>query len=444
MSKKKKKSSAAENLIASLMDDLKDIHNESSYKSIPDEDMPSLPIFDNDENRLEKTTIGSSLWSDLENSHTKGVEEHPSFKSHSKKDLPLNEQIKLEGEELNPEEEKLNSEIDIPVGFETLPPSENLGMMPTAEENHYDGPSSDAGYQSSEDLEASLPPPPPFSLLSDDDDATRPMGSHAIGEDKTVSLQEELNNVTSALTSEADKTIAVEGFANARLGARKSQDVDVKVSIGNHRGSRGSANVLTSVDASLAQAENLKLAQQRILELEREVEALRAENEELASAGEIIQIRTDELGVRISVLEKEKTEIQESAQSEILILKGNLQYKESEVAKTRIKVEELEMRLKSDFKKIRVRERELENRLELLRAEKSALIRSKDDYILEQKRKIDQLSQELDNYRRKCLELNKTIEANQDQVKRTERALRLALTNLEAKEDNNIPMKKAE
>ncbi|MNL26897.1 hypothetical protein D3C87_1484570 [compost metagenome] len=154
--------------------------------------------------------------------------------------------------------------------------------------------------------------------------------------------------------------------------------------------------------------------------------------------------RTDDLSVRISSLEKEKQEAHESAQSEMLILKGNLQYKESEVAKARLKVDELETRLKSDFKKIRVRERELENRLELLRAEKSALVRSKDEYILDQKRKIDQLSMELDNYRKKCLELNKALDANQDQFKRTERALRLALTNLEASEDSPVPLKKAE
>ncbi|HWU42926.1 MAG TPA: hypothetical protein VN132_05790, partial [Bdellovibrio sp.] len=264
------------------------------------------------------------------------------------------------------------------------------------------------------------------------------------GEDKTMSIQE-LNLTSPASTrTDADKTLAVEGFAKARLGARKFADADVKVSVGNFRGGGRPGNVMTSIDASLAQAENLKIAQQRILELEKEVEHLRGENEELASAGEIIRTRTDELGVRISEIEKEKAEAQESAQSEILILKGNLQYKENEVAKARVKIEELETRLKSDFKKIRVRERELENRLELLRAEKAALVRSKDEYILDQKRKIDQLSQELDNYRKKCLELNKTLEANQDQFKRTERALRLALTNLEVKEESLTPLKKAE
>jgi hypothetical protein len=42
------------------------------------------------------------------------------------------------------------------------------------------------------------------------------------------------------------------------------------------------------------------------------------------------------------------------------------------------------------------------------------------------------------------LELNKTIDVNQEQFKRTVRALRLALSNLEVKEESIVPLKKAE
>lgn len=422
------------------MEDLKDIHAESSYRTgDSEENFDGLPALDDQAHRVENTSASGNLWENLE----KGIE----------KDLDSSE-FTGGSEESSEEESDAEYEeagvapagFEMPEGFGDLPPSERFMMGPSTEEDGYNGPSADGGYQSPDDI-FSNNPTPASPLPESEDDSTKPVFSQQSGgEDKTVSIQQDMNITSSVATSatDADKTVAVDGFANARLGARKKPDVDVKVSVGNFRGSRGAANVMTSVDASLAQAENLKIAQQRILELEKEVEHLRGENEELASAGEIIRNRTDELTVRISSLEKEKQELQESAQSEILILKGNLQYKENEVAKARIKVEELETRLKSDFKKIRVRERELENRLELLRAEKSALVRSKDEYILEQKRKIDQLSQELDNYRKKCLELNKTIEANQDQVKRTERALRLALTNLEAKEESLAPLKKAE
>jgi hypothetical protein len=433
MSKRKKKSSPAENLIESLMEDVREIQADSSIH----QDAKKSAA----ETRVEESSSDSidNMWENLEKDVGGDLDaaEFDAGYSSSEQGDEYEDSVK----------EEFDSEHDS--GYE----SDNSYEMPEGFSEPYKGPSAEGGYQSEEELQKSYRPPVEDEMEVPvlEDDATRPVQASAPAvEDKTVSIQD-LNLTAGAATgavnpnTDADKTLAVTGFANARVGGRK-QNVDVKVSVGNFRGSSrtGAANVMTSVDASLAQAENLKIAQQRILELEREVESLRAENEELASAGEIIRTRTDEFGIRITSLEKEKAEIQESAQSEMLILKGNLQYKENEVAKARIKVDELETRLKSDFKKIRVRERELENRLELLRAEKAALVRSKDEYILDQKRKIDQLSQELDNYRKKCLELNKTIEGNQDQFKRTERALRLALSNLEVKEESLVPLKKAE
>lgn len=411
MGKKSKNSSAAENLIESLIDDVKGLEktNASSDKKMS-----------GDEFVLE---------------HTKGAAEASYYADAIPDGDDYEDSVQIFGDN------------DAPAGLEDfakgLPASEDFNLdIPSASEDAYQGPAFHGGYQSADDIYSAAP-----DVFSAPDPVPARMSKSE--EDKTVSLQQDSPVLTTNLSkaTDADKTIAVDGFANGKPRIQKIHEADVKVSIGHYRGGTGrggNANVMTSVDASLAQAENLKIAQQRILELEREVEGLRAENEELASAGEIIHSRADELGIRITSLEKEKTEQQESHQSEVLVLKGNLQYKESEVAKARIKVEELEARLKSDFKKIRVRERELENRLELLRAEKAALVRSKDEYILDLKRKIDQLSMELDNYRKKCLELNKTIEANQDQVKRTERALRLALTNLEVKESSAVPLKKAE
>lgn len=272
-------------------------------------------------------------------------------------------------------------------------------------------------------------------------------------DDKTMdihNLAEATRSPDSLLNSDqdydVDKTLAVEGFANRQPHAQKN--ITPKISFGSLRDPRPKAasggSVYASSDANLAQAESLKLAQWKISELEKEVEKYRQENEELASAGEIIRNRHEELNSRFFALEKEKQEISDSFQNELIIVKGTLQYKESETAKARLKIEELETRLKSDFKKIRVRERELENRLELVKAEKTALLRAKDENILELKRKIDHIQSELDNYRSKVSELNKEIGFNQEQFKRTVRALRLALSNLEVKEENLVSLKKAE
>jgi predicted nucleic acid-binding Zn-ribbon protein len=240
-----------------------------------------------------------------------------------------------------------------------------------------------------------------------------------------------------------EKTVAVAGFANRQPLA--AADVAPKVSFGSIRGSlNANGSVYAASDATLAQSESLRLAQRRILDLEKEVEKYRFENDELASAGDVIRERAENMAARVSALEVEKQESIDTLQNEMMILKGTHQYKEAELVRARLKIEELEGRLKSDFKKIRVRERELENRLELVKAEKSALLRAKDENILDLKRKIDHLQSELDNYRVKVLELNKTIEVNQEQFKRTVRALRLALSNLEVKEESAVPFKKAD
>ncbi len=269
--------------------------------------------------------------------------------------------------------------------------------------------------------------------------------SNRTEDDKTVSIASENNQSEKSLERDDEKTIAV-------AGANKNKEVSsesVKVSYGQPRASvrveatQSSASV-TSPEVSLAQAENLHIAQQRILELENEVDRLREENEELASAGEILKQKNEELRSQLAKLDDSKLEALQTSNAEIELLNSSLMSKDHELVQLKSKVEELEFRLQQDFKKIRVRERELENRLELARLEKTALMRAKDDSILDLKRRLDQLSAESESYRLKCQELNKQIEGNQDQFKRTVKALRLALSNLEVKHDSVVPFKKAE
>ncbi len=204
------------------------------------------------------------------------------------------------------------------------------------------------------------------------------------------------------------------------------------------------SSIMASLDTSLLQAENLRIAQTRILQLEEEVDRLRRDHEEVSSAADTVKSRSDEMVIRIQELEREQVDIRESSETELMILKGQLNFKEKELTTALYKIDDLEVRIKNDFRKIRVRERELENRLELVRAEKATLVRAKDDSILDLKRRVDQLQHEIDNYRDKCLELNKSLDSQKEQFKRTARALKMALTNLEVKDEDVIPLKKAE
>ncbi len=212
-------------------------------------------------------------------------------------------------------------------------------------------------------------------------------------------------------------------------------DDRVRASVGRFAPFRSSGPA-SSTEAALAQSESLRIAQQRLLEFEQEIERLRLQNEELAAAGETLRRRTDELTASNQKRESDYQNLVSTFEQEREILNSSKEALQRDIAATRHKNEELELRISTNIQKIRVRERELENRLELVKLESAALIRSKDEMILELKRNIDQLNLELNNYRAKNQELNKQTNDKQEQLRRTVKALRLALSMLEGEEES--------
>lgn len=209
----------------------------------------------------------------------------------------------------------------------------------------------------------------------------------------------------------------------------------VRASVGRFAPFRSSSGS-SSTEAALAQSESLRIAQNRLLEFEQEIERLRTQNEELAAAGETLRRRTDEL---LASNQKRESDYQHAIaqfDQEKEILSNSKEALQRDLEITKQKGEELELRISSNIQKIRVRERELENRLELVRMESAALIRSKDELILDLKRQIDQLNIELNNYRNKNQELNRQTNDKQEMLRRTVKALRLALSMLEGEEEN--------
>lgn len=218
-------------------------------------------------------------------------------------------------------------------------------------------------------------------------------------------------------------------------------DDDIKASVGRFAAMKSSGFANPS-EVALAQSENLRIAQQRILDLETEVERLRGDNEQLAAAGETLRKKADELLSKLESAQKKLTDFQETSEQEVELLRESVNSKEKQIEVLRIKNDELEMRVSTNIQKIRVRERELENRLELIKMEGAALVRNKDEIILDLKRQVDQLNLELDNYRNKGQELNRQLSDKQDMLRRTVKALRIALSMLEGDEDIHHPLKK--
>lgn len=298
------------------------------------------------------------------------------------------------------------------------------------------------------------PPPTPKAPLkaSSDSDATdifaptdsmvtKPLINEEPRNENAVRFDSSPSHGLEASYGDNEKTVAVAGYQYRNNG---DDYIGEKVSVGQNRSGYAVWNSGGSAESNLAQADNLRIAQEKILELESENEKLRLQNEELMAASEIIKERSDLLSGQLSEYKNDREGLEDSFKNEVVLLKNHLAKKDNELQKSTLKNDELESRLKFDMKKIRVRERELENRLELIRAEKNAIVKNKDEQILDLRRKMDVLQMEVESYRQKCVELNKLIETNQDSFKRTTRALRLAMANLELQEENKVPMKKAE
>lgn len=283
-------------------------------------------------------------------------------------------------------------------------------------------------------------------------DATQGLNTKSISNEKTIALDSQpvlqpepaynSNPVTVSSSVDSEKTVAIAGYSNR---ADNFANDNVKVSVGQTRGAFSSGYAAWgSPDAQLAQVENLRIAQEKILELEKENEKLRSQNDELIAASEIVRERAELLTSQVQEFKNDRDSLEQSYKNELNLVRNQYNRKDNELQKAQMKIDELDSRLKFDMKKIRIRERELENRLELIRAEKNALVKSKDEQILDLRRKLDQLQLEVESYRQKCVELNKIIDINQDSFKRTTRALRLAMANLELQEENKPTLKKAE
>ena len=230
----------------------------------------------------------------------------------------------------------------------------------------------------------------------------------ALTPDKKKSKKHSNPPIDDALPVQSKKKVSTKGMINSLTGFYKPA-IDPGISI------------------SLKQSENLRVAQERIVALEEEINRLRKENEELLSAGDIFKQRLDKITVQNDNLKKSYEESREEFQDEKKTLMDTLSDQSLEMDKMSMKNKELEKRLSSNIQQIRVRERELENRLELMKLDSQTLVREKDQYILDLKRQIDRIKIDLETQKSKYNETEQKLQGQKSQSRRASRGLQMAL-----------------
>jgi hypothetical protein len=189
--------------------------------------------------------------------------------------------------------------------------------------------------------------------------------------------------------------------------------------------------VFNDVAQLMAGTEAVKVAQARINTLEKEKENARTEMDMLLTSSESMQRRLNELKAGYESLERKHREKIEILEDEKSVIKARLNAKDAELTTIKRENADLQSRFQNDLRKIRVRERELEHRQEIIRAEMVTVVSSKDEVIVELKRQLEKLHFELDNFRAKSADMNTKLNEFNDRNHRTVKALRLALSVLE-------------
>ncbi len=140
----------------------------------------------------------------------------------------------------------------------------------------------------------------------------------------------------------------------------------------------------------------LKASQDQVAALEQQLRLEHGRATELTLA-------IEEQKRRIDDFDREKARYEESAANEVNDCRFQLKARgdkvralESQVRETSSEIERLKERVRGDIRKIRVREKELENRLEILKKDSEALIVARENKIVELKRRIDLLEFNMD------------------------------------------------
>jgi chromosome segregation ATPase len=146
-----------------------------------------------------------------------------------------------------------------------------------------------------------------------------------------------------------------------------------------------------------------------------------------------VQLHSQELELQLRTAGDKRDEVQHQwsrmegqLQESIKELQIRLDSAQYQASKAEKKLEDFRERVKNDIQKIRTRERELANRLEIQKRDAEALIVAKDERLLQQKREIDRLSFEMESLRERLFEESEKSDDRAKRIARVIQSLKLA------------------
>ncbi len=180
----------------------------------------------------------------------------------------------------------------------------------------------------------------------------------------------------------------------------------------------------------LRQSEYLREAQEKIVALDEEIERLRRENEELLSTADHFEKSAEKRQTKYIRLKRDYEESREDYKKEKKVLMDTLSARGREIEHLKLQTKSLEDRLSNNIQQIRVRERELEHRLDIVTREDQVIRRAKERDILDLRRLVDQLKMDLNRQKDKYNVVQKELEEFREGSRKAVRSLNVSLNIL--------------
>ena len=162
-----------------------------------------------------------------------------------------------------------------------------------------------------------------------------------------------------------------------------------------------------------------------------QIQKLQENNENLKRDKNSLKAQLDEKKIELTIVKKRHEKEMDEIKYQLDVSNDRREVLEEKNRQFEKEYENLNRKVKVDITKVRSRERDLENKLEMLRADAEMQIRNRDQKILELKRKIDTLQFDVENIQvqeRKVVTNNHQLE---DKMQKVIRSLRRAIGELE-------------
>lgn len=188
-------------------------------------------------------------------------------------------------------------------------------------------------------------------------------------------------------------------------------------------------------DVSVLTAQ-LTYAKEELEKSESVIKRLSLENEDLFHQINDLQKKNEELDSELSHASKNREGELEQLRFEVKSKIDRIRFLDDRLSDSAQQYEKLKERVRVDIRKIRVREKELESKLEIARKDAETLIAARENKILELKRKIDLLEFNYDMLQDKTeLEKNNVTKAN-EKIERVLKVIKLAMGVIEGEQNS--------